>query len=189
MKIGVFAFALALAAPLFGDCVYIAMDTEKSVEILDFPVRGKAVLLADDAGNIRWQTLTPYGSLTISNARGVFQFELSGGEWKSLSSGFGAAVKRVAQEVRKITTGDFGSSYEVRKSGTHIELVPKDAAAGKFVSIIKVKPREGSKIPLEVEFVEVSGDRTVLKISDFSENASAAGAFDEKNPAAFKLPK
>ncbi|MBR7105467.1 MAG: hypothetical protein IKC88_00625, partial [Opitutales bacterium] len=93
-------------------------------------------------------------------------------------------------EIRKIIVGDFGDSYEVKKIADSVELIPKNSSAKNFISKIKITLKQGTQIPTIIEFVEVSGDRTVMKVVEISQDAKLdASIFDDTKIGDFIYPK
>ena len=68
-------------------------------------------------------------------------------------------------------------------------LIPKNSVTKNFISEIKVLLRKDSRIPQIIEFIEVSGDRTVMNIVNFSENTKLPMAFDETKIEEFIYPQ
>jgi outer membrane lipoprotein-sorting protein len=125
----------------------------------------------------------------LLNSKGVFQFEKQNGNWRKLDSKFGKSVKRIVDEIRKIIVGDFGDSYEVKKIADSVELIPKNSSAKNFISKIKITLKQGTQIPTIIEFVEVSGDRTVMKVAKISQDPKLdESVFDETKIGDFVCP-
>ncbi len=178
------------ATLLFSESIVMEIETEKHIEILDAPILGSALLAIDSDENVRWQTFKPYGSIMISNKNGIFQFEYVNNNWRTLSSKSNGVVKRVISEIRRIVIGDYGEDYEVSKENGIMVLTPKNSSAKNFISQIIVKPRVNSRVPVSVEFIEPSGDKSILRIVRFSENKfSPTSIFDESNCWNFKISK
>ncbi len=181
---------MAFVSFAFSECVILEIESEKHIEILDSPILGTAILALDSDGNVRWQTFKPYESIMISNVRGVFQFEVLDGKWRALESKSSEATKKVVEEIRRIVSGEYGENYDSKKNGDVLTLTPKNSMARNFLSKIEVKLRKDSRIPMSVEFVEPSGDRSVLKIVKFSElDIPPASIFDESKAESFKISK
>lgn len=174
---------------LYGVSVSMELETFKHIAILESVIKGKAYVFSDDNGNVRWQTALPFESVMISNERGVFQFEKQNGKWRKLNAKFGTTVKRIVDEIRRIVVGDFGESYDMKKTEDLLVLTPKNSATKNFISKIKVSLRKDSRIPKIIEFIEVSGDRTVMNVVNFSENTKLPLAFDETKIEEFICPQ
>lgn len=174
---------------LYGVSVSMELETFKHIAILESAIKGKAYVFSDDNGNVRWQTALPFESVMISNERGVFQFEKQNGKWRKLNAKFGTTVKRIVDEIRRIVVGDFGESYDMKKTEDLLVLTPKNSATKNFISKIKVSLRKDSRIPKIIEFIEVSGDRTVMNVVNFSENTKLPLAFDETKIEEFICPQ
>ena len=181
MKTFILLLAAASVQALYADSFLIEMEKIKSVSILTEPVRGKCALAADSEGRARWQIFSPYESITISNERGLFQFEKNAGEWKTIKNPFADKIKKVIGDIKNIVSGKFSNEYEVERSGNSATLLPKDPAARKFISKITVKFAGGSDIPESIEIEEAGGDKTVLKtLRAQKDPAGLSDAFDEK---------
>lgn len=169
----------AVVVHSFGATVIMKLETAKYIEIMESAIKGEAYVVADDNGDVRWQTVSPYESAMISNSKGVFQFEKQNGKWRKLDSKFNGTIKRVVDEIRRIVVGDFGDSYEIKKTSDTLVLIPKNSSTKNFISKINITLRNGSRVPKTIEFIEVSGDRMVMEIVKFSEDAKLDSIFDE----------
>ncbi len=185
----IFSFFLFVSFSI-AECVIMEIESEKHIEILDSPILGTALLALDSNGNVRWQTFKPYESIMISNGRGIFQFEVIEGKWRELESKSSSATKKVVEQIRRIVSGDYGEEFESKKTDDVLTLTPKNAMARNFLSKIEVKLRKNSRVPLSVEFVEPSNDKSVLKIVKFIEQKLApTSIFDETKAKVFKITK
>lgn len=182
-------FIFVFIANSVGQSVAMKFETSKYIEIMESAIKGEAHFFSDEKGNVRWQTISPYESVMLLNSKGVFQFEKQNGNWRKLDSKFGKSVKRIVDEIRKIIVGDFGDSYEVKKIADSVELIPKNSSAKNFISKIKITLKQGTQIPTIIEFVEVSGDRTVMKVAKISQDAKLdESVFDETKIGDFVCP-
>ncbi len=183
-------FVFVFAANSFGLTVAMKFETSKYIAIMESAIKGEVCFFSDENGNVRWQTISPYESVMLLNSKGVFQFEKQKGKWRKLDSKFGGTVKRIVDEIRKIIVGDFGDSYEVKKIADSVELIPKNSSAKNFISKIKITLKQSTQIPTIIEFVEVSGDRTVMKVVEISQDAKLdASIFDDTKIGDFIYPK
>ena len=58
-----------------------------------------------------------------------------------------------------------------------------------FISKIKITLKQGTQIPTIIEFVEVSGDRTVMKVAKISQDSKLdESVFDETKIGDFVCP-
>ena len=174
---------------LLASQVHLELDTFKHIAIMDSAIKGKAYVFSDEKGNVRWQTALPFESVMISNERGVFQFEKQNGKWRKLDAKFGSTVKRVVDEIRRIVVGNFGDAYDIEKSVDSLVLIPKNSATKTFISKIVVLLRKDSQVPQSIEFIEVSGDKTIMNVVNFSENTTYPFVFDETKIEEFICPQ
>lgn len=160
----------------------------KTMSLLDEPVRGEALIVADSKGRVRWQVLSPYESILIFDGKNVFQFEKTGEKWKSLNIPFSEKTGELVGQIRKLVLGDFsGALFDMKEVGGKILLTPKSSDLAKFILKIEVTPKENFKHPLLIEIFDADGDKNSIEIVKFSENPkNLEDAFDVSNFLKYK---
>lgn len=162
---------------------FITMEIaqNKFVDMFDEPLNAKIFAAADDEGNLRWETLAPYKSVIICNARGVFEFEFADGKWRKLNTNSSEAVKKIFAQTSAIVIGNFAQFYDVKNLADKFELTPKNEMEKLAVKKIAVYVKDDSKIPNKIEIFYANSDRAVLEITKVKINKDAdKSLFNEK---------
>lgn len=183
-------FALCGVASFAGQAFVVVFDGKKYVEFFDEPVAGEYLLAADSDGRVRWQTLSPYESLTLFDGKNAAAFERENGVWKRVNapSGILADIMAALRGVvagGEISGGVFDSSKQADGS---VVLVPRDAALRKFIEKIVVELKDGTREPRKVVIFDTGGDRTELAVRKYiSGGIDLSGFFDLSAPQSAKI--
>lgn len=183
-------FALCGVVSFAGQAFVAVFDGKKYVEFFDEPVTGEYLLAADSDGRVRWQTLSPYESLTLFDGKNAAAFERENGVWKRVNapSGILADIMAALRGVvagGEISGGVFGSS---KQSDGSVVLVPRDAALRKFIEKIVVELKDGTREPMKVVIFDAGGDRTELAVRKYiSGGIDLSGFFDLSAPQSAKI--
>lgn len=183
-------FALCGIASFAGEAFVAVFDGKKYVEFFDEPVAGEYLLAADSDGRVRWQTLSPYESLTLFDGKNAAAFERENGVWKRVNtpSGILADIMAALRGVvagGEISGGVFDSS---KRADGSVVLVPRDAALRKFIEKIVVELKDGTREPKKVVIFDAGGDRTELAVRKYiSGGIDLSGFFDLSAPQSAKI--
>ena len=183
-------FALCGVASFAGQAFVAVFDGKKYVEFFDEPVAGEYLLAADSDGRVRWQTLSPYESLTLFDGKNAAAFERENGVWKRVNapSGILADIMAALRGVvagGEISGGVFDSS---KRADGSVVLVPRDAALRKFIEKIVVELKDGTREPKKVVIFDAGGDRTELAVRKYiSGGIDLSGFFDLSAPQSAKI--
>lgn len=164
------------------------VEQTKTMSFLDEPVKGKALIVADSKGRVRWQSLSPYESILIFDGIKIFQFEKTSDGWKTLNTPFPEKTKEIVGEIQKLVLGDFsGALFEMKEVGGKILLTPKSPATAKFILKIEITPTSDFKRVHIIEIFDADGDKTSIEIKEFSEDPqNLEDAFDASNFLKYK---
>lgn len=183
-------FAFCGVASFAGQAFVAVFDGKKYVEFFDEPVAGEYLLAADSDGRVRWQTLSPYESLTLFDGKNAAAFERENGVWKRVNtpSGILADIMAALRGVvagGEISGGVFDSSKQADGS---VVLVPRDAVLRKFIEKIVVELKDGTREPKKVVIFDAGGDRTELAVRKYiSGGIDLSGFFDLSAPQSAKI--
>lgn len=183
-------FAFCGVASFAGQAFVAVFDGKKYVEFFDEPVAGEYLLAADSDGRVRWQTLSPYESLTLFDGKNAAAFERENGVWKRVNapSGILADIMAALRGVvagGEISGGVFDSS---KRADGSVVLVPRDAALRKFIEKIVVELKDGTREPKKVVIFDAGGDRTELAVRKYiSGGIDLSGFFDLSAPQSAKI--
>ena len=183
-------FAFCGVASFAGHAFVAVFDGKKYVEFFDEPVAGEYLLAADSDGRVRWQTLSPYESLTLFDGKNAAAFERENGVWKRINapSGILADIMAALRGVvagGEISGGVFDSSKQADGS---VVLVPRDVALRKFIEKIVVELKDGTREPMKVVIFDAGGDRTELAVRKYiSGGIDLSGFFDLSAPQSAEI--
>lgn len=146
---------------------------ERHLSLFSEPLRSEGFLCFQRPGRLRWETISPYKSILVSDGSGVAQFEWADGKWKKLDIGLGAALQNVVSQIVGVMDGRFAadrrgySSSVTRDSeGYVVRLVPQNATVRRMMAAIEVHMAADLKGTRRVVLRETGGDFTDIRFSE-----------------------
>lgn len=182
---------LSKNASSYENAVFV-MRHEKHMSLFAEAVCGDAVF-AVGKNKMRFETFTPYKSVTIFDGENFERFEFESGSWIRLKSQSAESAKKIFDEIRRLVGGDYRAAkgvYEIVETDKKIILVPKNSTAKKFIQRIEIYPNADFSAPAVIEILAPDSDKTVLKILKIFPNPkNISDAFDISSPEKFKFQK
>ena len=168
------------------------LSQEKYVGLMDEKIFGKILLAADARGNVRWQMLSPYESLSILRDGTLYNFEKSGGKWSRVKSALDERMADVFRTVARMALCDFSKpveGFDTSVEGDKISLTPSSETLRKAISKITLLPDARRERAGEIRIDNADGDYLILRIESARENSEGINAaFDVDNPGLFSAP-
>ena len=166
---------------------------EKYVGLMDEKIFGKILLAADARGNVRWQMLSPYESLSILRDGALYNFEKSGGKWVRVKSALDERMADVFRTVARMAMCDFSKpveGFDTSAEGDKISLTPSSETLRRAISKITLLPDARKERAGEIRIDNADGDYLILRIESARENPEGIdAAFDVDNPGLFPAPE
>lgn len=169
--------------------VFTKFRQERVLSLFDEPLVTEGILLFEQPNRVRWETLTPYHSLLMSDAGRVAQFEWIEGARRKINIGYPEAIKRMMDEIAAVNQGRIRERkkfYEVsvlRGASTRIIMHPRDAALREMISSIEIELSADLSATKKITMNEPNGDLTRIIVVEEKRNAPVPdGAFDLKDP-------
>lgn len=174
--------------------VFTRFVQERHLSLFDEPLRSEGFLSCEKPGHLRWETVTPYRSILVSDGSHVSQFEWMEGRWKKLDLGLAEAMKRVVAQIASVVEGgyaadqdDFESSIQTTPEGPVVTLVPRHEKMRKVLLQVEVHLQPDLKGTRQVILREDGGDQTEIRFEDQVTNIDfPEGTFDTLNPVAIE---
>jgi outer membrane lipoprotein-sorting protein len=172
--------------------IFTRFVQERHLALFNEPLRSEGFLCFQEPGHIRWETLTPYQSILISDGSGVAQFEWAGEHWKKLDLGLGDALQHIMSQIAGVMDGRFardprGYAATVTNGVDElvVTLIPQNETIRKVMAAIELHLAADLKATRRIVLRETDGDYTEIIFSEQSVNfILPARTFDRVAPAA-----
>ena len=109
------------------DTVFSRFVQERHLSLFTEPLRSEGCLCFQKPGRIRWEIISPYKSILVSDGSGVAQFEWADDQWRKFDLGLADALQNVVSQIAGVMEGRYTSDRRTyaasvtnpRWSGSH----------------------------------------------------------------------
>jgi len=164
---------------------------ERHLAMFNDPLKSEGILCFQEPGRLRWETLTPYQSILVSDGSGVAQFEWADGHWKKLDLGLGDALEHIVSQIAGVMDGRFardprGYTATVTNGVDEVvvTLIPQNETIRKVMASIELHLAADLKATRRIVLRETDGDYTEIIFSEQTVNFEPPPkTFDRAAPA------
>jgi len=148
---------------------------EKHISILSEAVESTGILYFQKPKSIRFEIVTPYHSILVTNGKSVAQFELIDGTWTKLRTGGAGVILLVTDQIASWLQGNFEEQMETfeisaKKGAHHLFLRPTDPKFAEFIQRIELTFSDDLSVITRLEIHEPSDDYTVIEFEETRQN-------------------
>ena len=154
------------------DTVFCRFVQERHLSLFTEPLRSEGCLCFQKPGHIRWETISPYKSILVSDGAGVAQFEWADDKWRKLDLGLADALQNVVSQIAGVMEGRYTSDQRTYAAsvtntpdGPVVTLVPQNETVRKMMAAIEVHLAADLKGTRRVVLRETGGDYTDIRFS------------------------
>ena len=154
------------------DTVFSRFVQERHLSLFTEPLRSEGCLCFQKPGRIRWEIISPYKSILVSDGSGVAQFEWADDRWRKLDLGLADALQNVVSQIAGVMEGSYTSdrrtyaaSVTNTADGPVVTLVPQNETVRKMMAAIEVHLAADLQGTRRVVLRETGGDYTDIRFS------------------------